>query len=104
MATQLDHFGGTTHGHLIVAHGLHHHDVRFTRELWFDRDIDGRWLVGVTEHHPSCAETTGTIVVKDAHVSAFIELLGELVEPDRFADEQVVLGPAWDGQVPARSS
>ena len=103
MATQLEYFGSTTHDHSIVAHGLHHQDVRFTREIWFDRDIDHQWLVGVTQYHPSGAETTGAIVVQQVHVSAFIELLGKLVaEPGQFADEQVVLGPAWDGQVPTR--
>jgi hypothetical protein len=102
MATHVDYLGGNMEGHLILANGPHD-EVGFAREIWFDRDIGGHWLVGVTQHHPSGAETTGAIVVQEVHVSAFIELLGKLVaEPGQFADEHVVIGPDWDGRLPAR--
>ena len=97
MTRHVEYFGGTTHGHIILQNGQRE-DLWFDRELWFDRDIDGRWLVGVTNQHSRDGESTGAIVVKDATISAFIELLGKLVvEPEQFADEEMVLGPAWDG-------
>jgi hypothetical protein len=102
MTKHLGYFGGKTHGRLILEDGQRE-DVWFDRELWFDRDIDGRWLVGVTDQDRTGEEHTGAIVVKDANVSAFIELLGKLVaDPDKFGDEPVLLGPAWDGHVPER--
>lgn len=68
----------------------------FHRELWFDRDIDGRWLVGAYDPTAPDPDGMGAIVVKDEHISRFIELLGELVaHPHRFADEPQVVGPPW---------
>jgi hypothetical protein len=103
MATHLDYFGGKLDGYLILRDNGQRDQAPFARELWFDRDIDGRWLVGVTQHHPSGAETTGAIVVKDATVRAFIQVLCDLVAaPGDFAGEGLTIGPAWDGQIPSR--
>ena len=102
MSKRIGYFGGKTHGRIILENG-HREDVWFDRELWFDRDIDGRWLVGVTDPDSSEEEHTGAIVVKDATVSAFIDLLGRLIaDPDTFADEPVLIGPAWEGHSPNR--
>jgi len=99
MAKQIGYFGGTTSGLLIFENG-HEEEARFERELWFDRDIDGRWLVGATNPQRGSDESTGAIVVKNPTVSAFIELLGNLVaEPEQFADEQLTIGPTWDGRL-----
>ncbi len=65
------------------------------RELWFDQDIDGRWLVVAVKHdgqrqdgHTEQDGDVGAIVVTDPRVVAFIELLGELVvDPARFRHE-----------------
>jgi hypothetical protein len=71
------------------------HHIPFERELWFDRDIDGRWLVGVVDTTTVAQERIGAIVVRDVAIGQFIELLGQLVaNPDRFADEPVLAGPA----------
>ena len=97
MAMQVEYFGGKLDGGILLGSGQRD-QVRSSRELWFDRDIDGRWLVGVTAHAPSGAETTGAIVVKDATIRAFIQVLGDLVaEPARFAGEGLTVGPGWDG-------
>lgn len=101
MTKQIQYLGGITHGHIILENS-HEEIVWFGRELWFDRDIDGRWLVGVTTQRPSGEETTGAIVVKDATVGAFIQLLGKLVaDPEQFADQPLTIGPAWDARLPA---
>jgi hypothetical protein len=69
--------------------------IQVHRELWFDQDIDGKWLVvaskdgatGPDGDHDYDADV-GAIVVTDPRVVAFIELLGELVaDPARFAHE-----------------
>jgi hypothetical protein len=102
MSKHVGYFGGKTRGRITLEDGTRE-DFWFDRELWFDRDINGRWLVGVTDPDASEGQDTGAIVVKDETVSAFIELLGKLIrDPDRFADEPVLLGPAWDGNWPQR--
>lgn len=67
------------------------------RELWFDQDIDGRWLVWAGRHSADPRldgeDDSGAIVVKDPQVVAFIEMLGELIaKPDRFHHEPVFSG------------
>jgi hypothetical protein len=100
MSKHIGYFGGKTHGRILLENG-HKEELWLDRELWFDRDIDGRWLVGVTDPNTAAEENIGAIVVKDATVTAFIELLGKLfTEPDTFADEPVLIGPAWDGRLP----
>ena len=99
MTKRVEYFGGKTHGHIVLENG-HSENIPFDRELWFDCDLDGRWLVGVTNcQHPD-ADVTGAIVVKNPTIGAFIQLLGRLViEPARFTAEQVVIGPTWDGRL-----
>jgi hypothetical protein len=66
--------------------------LTFTRCLYFDRDIDGGWLVwaaGPDGHGDEAAET-GAFVVRDPVVTAFLEQLGQLLlAPRRFAHEPV---------------
>ena len=65
------------------------------RELWFDRDIDGRWLVCAVDRRRSAddadcdqSEDVGAIVVIDPRVRAFIDMLAELVtHPAQFRDD-----------------
>jgi hypothetical protein len=74
-------------------------DTWLERELWFDLDIDGRWLVGVNEPETSDEEVMGAIVVRDPTVSAFIATLGKLIaNPAQFAGEPVLIGPARQRQ------
>ena len=97
MAQRIQSFGGETTTRFAITDG---EEISMTlrRVLWFDQDIDGRWLVWATsedavsgtaaQHEPSRA---GAIVVKDAKVRAFIAMLGELLaHPDRFEDEPVL--------------
>jgi hypothetical protein len=94
MNKRIGYFGGKTHGRITLENG-HREDLWFDRELWFDRDIDGRWLVGVSDADSADEGSTGAIVVKDEAVITFIEMLGKMiVEPDEFADEPVIIGPA----------
>jgi hypothetical protein len=87
MSKRIGYFGGRTHGHILLEDASRE-EVWFNRELWFDRDIDGRWLVGVTDPPTSAEANTGAIVVRNQTVAVFIELLGKLViEPENFADE-----------------
>ncbi len=87
-------FGGTTRGQVTVENG--HREIReIERDVWFDQDIDGRWLVWAGRHvatslpHDGDDEMdTGSIVVRDPTVVAFIEMLGELIaDPAKFHDE-----------------
>jgi hypothetical protein len=81
----------------MLVKGDHPTVLSFQRELWFDRDIDGRWLVGVADPTSVPQERLGAIVVKDVGIGMFIELLGQLIaDPERFADEPVVLGTFGD--------
>ena len=70
-------------------------DTVVRRELWFDQDIDGRWVIWVSENRdpqgiPEAESPVelGALIVQDPTVAAFLETLGELVlEPDHFAHE-----------------
>jgi len=62
------------------------------RELWFDQDVDGRWLICATrvtgQAGQQAPETIGSLVVMDARVGDFIETLARLLaNPDHFSDE-----------------
>lgn len=99
MAQQLGYFGCKATCRLVLEDAPED-ELWLEREFWFDRDIDGRWLIGAIDPRRADDEITGAIMVKDPRISAFIEVLGTLVaEPERFADEDVVLGPAWDGRL-----
>ncbi len=64
--------------------------LSLSRCLYFDRDIDGGWLVwtaGPDDLDDEVVEM-GAIVVRDPAVIAFLEQLGQLlVAPQRFAHE-----------------
>ncbi len=100
-------FGGTTRGQITIENG-HSETWTIDRDVWFDRDIDGRWLVWAGHHHtttlPEAVEgegDTGAIVVKDPTVIAFIDLLGELIaDPAKFRDEPTFACPQQDDPVP----
>jgi hypothetical protein len=66
------------------------------QEIGFDRDLDGRWTIWAKRmpdddgYRPGFGEddSLGAIIVTDPTVSAFIELLGELVaDPSQFRHE-----------------
>ncbi len=87
-------FGGATRGQVTIENG-HSETHEIERDVWFDQDIDGRWLVWAGRHDPVAAPMdgddemdTGSIVVRDPTVAAFIEMLGELIaDPAKFHDE-----------------
>ncbi len=78
----------------IVEEGANQ-PITVNRELWFDRDIDGRWLVcavrqrgGESDGAGDQLEEVGAIVGTDPQIGAFIDLLAQLVtEPAQFRDE-----------------
>jgi hypothetical protein len=88
------------HQIIFTEHG-HETAVVVRRELWFDRDVDGHWLVGVKrEAHVAVdgegdwPEAVGAIVVRDVTAIAFIERLAQLlVDPAPFTDEPVFQPP-----------
>jgi hypothetical protein len=79
----------------FMAEGNADRQTRIAREFWFDRDIDGRWLVCAVKpdvQHPRVdggdTYNLGAIVVTDSQVIAFIEMLGELIaDPAQFGEE-----------------
>ncbi len=103
MGRSIRFFGGNTRGQMTVENG-HSETWSFDRDVWFDRDIDGRWLVWAGRHHATMRRDdddehrdTGAIVIKDPTVIAFIDLLGELIaDPARFHDEPTFSCPQDD--------
>ncbi len=90
-------FGGTIRGEVAIGH--EHLETRMLdRDVWFDQDFDGRWLVWVTAHDGTGStdgedDRTGAIVVRNRDAIAFIELLGRLfADPARFRHEPVFTG------------
>ncbi len=63
--------------------------VSVRRELWFDQDTDGRWLVcAVRADGERNHADMGSLVVTDPRVTDFIETMARLIaDPDQFADE-----------------
>lgn len=94
MRRSIQFFGGTTRGQVTIGNG-ESETWAITRDLWFDRDIDGRWLVWAGRRDAAALpgdsegnEDTGAIIVKDPIAIAFIEMLGELIaDPAKFRDE-----------------
>jgi hypothetical protein len=97
MNERLEYFGGMMHVRMTVEERPS--DVTwFDREFWFDRDIDGRWLVGVTGTGQGDEDDLGAIVVKDKTIIAFIESLGNLIaNPAQFSGEPVLFAQAGNG-------
>jgi hypothetical protein len=90
-------FGDDARGAVRLAHG-HVDAVDVDRDVWFDRDIDGQWLVWAQDHDGTPGngpdeEQTGVIVVRNPDVSAFLEQVGRLIaDPAAFAHEPVFRG------------
>jgi len=102
MGRRIRFFGGNTRGQITIENG-HRETWVIDRDVWFDQDIDGRWLVWAGQHQEGRAldgsDETGAIVVKDPRVVAFIDLLAQLIaEPAKFQDEPTFSydGPALD--------
>ena len=97
MTQRIQSFGGETTTQFSITDG---EEVSMTlrRVIWFDQDIDGRWLVWATSEDAVSGmavqaepSRVGAIVVKDPKIGAFIAMLGELLaHPDRFEDEPVL--------------
>jgi hypothetical protein len=91
MVDHHEYFGGIMR---VQMDNGHHEEIWLDRNLWFDLDIDGRWLVGVTGPDPTDETLIGAIVVRDRTMCRFIEMLGRLIaDPSQFAGEPVLLGP-----------
>ena len=97
-------FGGTTRGQATMEDG-HRETREIERDVWFDQDIDGRWLVWAGRHDAAALPMdgkdemdAGSIVVRDPTVIAFIDMLGELIaDPAKFHNE-----PSFPPEAPAR--
>ncbi len=105
MKRSIQFFGGATRGQVTIENG-HSETYSINRDVWFDRDIDGRWLVwagrrdrATLPEDTEVNDDTGAIIVKDPGAIAFIELLGELItDPARFRDEPTFpCSPGDDG-------
>jgi len=68
------------------------------RQLWFDRDIDGRWLVWSSTASPTSdgdESAVGSMIVNDPAVATFLESLASMVaQPARFQHEPRLEGPS----------
>jgi hypothetical protein len=97
MERRISGIGGESRWSVRLENG-HEGNVDVVRDLWFDRDIDGRWLVWAQDYTSTPQDghddaPTGAIVVRNQDVSAFIEQLGRLLtDPVAFAHEPVFLG------------
>ena len=103
MNRRISFFGGETRGSVRIANG-HETAVDIVRELGFDQDLDGRWLVWVHDHDGRPANgadhgQTGAVVVNNRDVSAFLELLGKLiVDPVEYLHDPVFSSADDPGQ------
>ena len=94
MLQQIRSFGGETRSHFSIVDG-EETSLTLRRVVWFDRDIDGHWLVWASDDAGTSPPLTtersaevGAIIVRDPVVIAFIEQFADLVaHPGRFADE-----------------
>jgi hypothetical protein len=89
-------FGGGTRVSVRIGNDREE-TIEVSRDIWFDRDIDGRWLVWVQDHDTVVDGTTdgptGAFVVRNCDVISFIEQLGKLiVDPSAYEDEPVFVG------------
>ena len=95
MTRKIDAFGGNGPHGIRYEGDTDNLTVWFTSDLWFDRDLDGKWIVWSQQRHPGSRdgdddtrENMGSIIVTDPRVVTFIELLSQLlVDPARFSDE-----------------
>jgi hypothetical protein len=100
MTQRIRSFGGETTSRFSITNG---EEISMTlrRVVWFDQDIDGRWLVWATSEDavsgadaPRELGRPGAIVVRDPRIGTFIEMFGELLaHPERFEDEVVLDDP-----------
>ena len=97
MDRRITFFGGETRGSIRIANGREQ-SIDVVREVWFDQDIDGRWLVWAQDHEATSSNGTdderdGANVVRNWDAIAFIEQLAQLIaEPAAFEHEPVFLG------------
>ena len=94
MPKQIQSFGGETRSRFSIVNG-EETSVTLRRVVWFDRDIDGHWLVwaaddaGASPQFPTAGSAElGSIIVRDPAIIGFIEQLADLVaHPGQYADE-----------------
>jgi len=101
MTLPIDYFRSSGPGTFHMGVGETSVRLAVCRDLWFDRDIEGRWLVVADRHAPPSVAARrdvlpdkGAIVVRDPTVLAYIDLLAQLyTEPGAFADEPLFVPP-----------
>ena len=97
MPQQIQSFGGETRSRFSVVNG-EETSITLRRVVWFDRDIDGHWLVWAADDAGPSPQLfaegsaeVGAIIVRDPAVIAFIEHLADLVaHPGQYADEPTI--------------
>jgi len=95
MTSDIRTFGTSGSASFAIGHDDACDPAPIRRELWFDQDVDGRWLVcAVRRHRHNRAGDLGAIVVNDPRVADFIDMLGQLVDdPSQFLDEPHFYSP-----------
>ena len=101
MALDIRLFGQTGPHQIIVDDHGHATSLVIRRDLWFDHDVDGRWLIwakreaqAALDGEGDLPEAVGAIVVRDATAIALIDQLAQLlVDPGQFRDEPVFRPP-----------
>ena len=97
MERRISFFGGTTRGRVTIVNG-DTDTIEVNRDVGFDQDIDGHWLVWAVEHNGTLADLegdgqAGAIVVRHPDVIAFLSQLGKLIAyPAAFQHEPEFLG------------
>lgn len=89
MTSDIRTFGSHGTASFLVEHEEARHPAPIRRELWFDLDLDGRWLICAVGHqgHDQAGDV-GSMVVTDPRVADFIDMLAQLVDdPSQFLNE-----------------
>jgi hypothetical protein len=75
-----------------IGEGEEELSLGFRREVGFDRDVDGHWIVWTVGRSRLGAENQlGSVVVTEPTVIAFIETLATLIsQPNRFTHEPLI--------------
>jgi len=89
MTSNIRTFGSNGPALFLIEHEDVCRPAAIQRELWFDHDLDGRWLICAVQQQGHDQEgEIGSMVVTDPRIADFIDMLAQLVDdPSRFVTE-----------------